>query len=444
MTSTKAIRQLIQDALSDNDLNILCQDDFSKVYNQFIGGQNKDQRIALLIEHVERQLEVPKLLSAIKKINPNAHAKFLLDNSPSNLDINQAESSDKQIGSSIPAYRYPQISGRDDFFDLIFRTWERNSEEFWAWGYWQDYIECGDLTLQCAIQLKKRDIEGRTLNEIGWVQMELGKFEIAQGHFSESLKIFQEIGDRLSEGQSLRYLGVLSFRRSYFGLALKYYKKSFEKTLEVQSSSLTNVEKQRLLHQQAEIHNLLGVLYFKLWNINASRREFIDGLKGFQKLQREYKSPTPSSYLYFQPTFLLNLGRVAMWKGQYRKAQRYFDRCYQSSMEIDRPDLQAGVLFRMAELARVQGQMERAEQLAKEAGETSEKEAPLLRNQSMDLRSQMRGERLHRVRALLQKAKVAMIIVTDLAINAPFMLVQSIYYLLIIVPYQKISCRLKK
>lgn len=130
-----------------------------------------------------------------------------------------------------------------------------------------------------------------------------------------------------------------------------------------------------------------------------------------------------------------------MWNSQYRKAQSYFDRCYQLSVEIDRPDLQAGVLLRMAELARVQGEMERAEQLAQQAGEISEKEAPLLRNQSMDLLSQMRGERPQRVRALFQKAKVAMTIVTDLAINAPLMLVQSIYYLSIIVPYQKIRRR---
>jgi tetratricopeptide (TPR) repeat protein len=312
-------------------------------------------------------------------------------------------------------------------FELLMKVWENSSEKLWAWGYWQDYIQCGEVVLQCAKNLNKQNIEGRTLNEIGWVQMEKGEFDIAQSHFSESLQIFQETGNRLSEGQSLRYLGVLYFRRRYFGLALKYYQKALKKTQEAQDLELSDLENQRLLHQKAEIHNLLGNLYFKLWNINASRREFIDGLKGFQNLQKKYKSPTPSSYLYFQPTFLLNLGRVAMWKGQHRKAQSYFDRCYQSSVEIDRPDLQAGVLLRMAELARVQGQIERAEQFAKRAGEISEKEAPLLRNQSMDLRSQMRGERPHRVRALLQKAKVAITIVTDLAINAPFMLTQSIY-----------------
>ena len=335
-------------------------------------------------------------------------------------------------------------SDSDHIFALIFDIWERSSEELWAWGYWQDYIQCGEIVLQCAAQLKKLDIEGRTLNEIGWVQMERGKFEIAQSHFLQSLQIFHKIGDRLSEGQSLRYLGVLYFRRRYFGLALKYYQKALKKTQEVYDLDLSDIENQRLLHQQAEIHNLLGGLYLKLWNANASRREFIDGLRGFQRLQKRYKSSTPSSYLYYQPTFLLNLGRVAVWKGQYRKAQSYFDQCYQSSVEIDRPDLQAGVLLRMAELARVRGQVERAEQLAKQAGEISEKEAPLLRNQSMDLRSQMKGERPQRIGALFQKAKVAMTIVTDLAINAPFLLIQSIYYLLVISPFQKIGRKLKK
>jgi tetratricopeptide (TPR) repeat protein len=335
-------------------------------------------------------------------------------------------------------------SDSDRIFELIFKIWCRSSEELWAWGYWQDYIQCGEVVLQCAKSLNKRDIEGRTLNEIGWVKMEQGKFEMAQIRFSQSLQIFQEIGDLLSEGQSLRYLGVLYFRRRYFGSALKYYKKALTKTLEVQNSDLTGLEKQRLLHQQAEIHNLLGNLYFKLWNMNASRREFIAGLKEFQKLQKKYKSPTPNSYLYFQPTFLLNLGRVATWKGQYRKARSYFARCYQSSVEIDRPDLQAGVLLRMAELELIQGQIERAEQLAKQAGEISEREFPLLRNHAMNLRSQMRGDPPQRVKILIQKANVFITLTIDLAINAPLILIQSIYYLLIIVPYQRINRRFNK
>jgi tetratricopeptide (TPR) repeat protein len=330
------------------------------------------------------------------------------------------------------------------FDEYLMKIWERSSERMWAWGYWQDYIRCGEVVLQCSRNLKKQNIEGRTLNEIGWVQMEQGKFEIARSYFSRSLQIFQETGDRLSEGQSLRYIGVWYFRHRYFGLALKYYRKALSKTLEVQDICLSDLEKQRLLHQQAEIHNLLGNLYFKLWNINASRREFIAGLRGFQSLQKLYTATAPSSYLYYQPVFLLNLGRVAMWKGQYRKAQSYYDRCYRSSLKIDRPDSQAGALFRMAELARIQGQTEKAEQLAKQVEKLTEQEAPPLRNQAMNLRSQMRGNRLQQIKELFSKAKTLFLLITDLAINAPFTLVQAIYYLLIIVPYQKIISMLNK
>jgi Effector-associated domain 7 len=71
------VRKLVEDALSDEELSNLCQDEFRKVYNQFTTGQTKSQRIRLLVEHVERQREVQKLLVAIEQINPNAYAEFI-------------------------------------------------------------------------------------------------------------------------------------------------------------------------------------------------------------------------------------------------------------------------------------------------------------------------------------------------------------------------------
>jgi Effector-associated domain 7/SEFIR domain len=74
--STLTIRQLVEDALSDDDLSNLCQDEFPKVYNQFTTGQTKDQRIRLLVDYVSRHHEIPKLLGAIQKLNPNAYARY--------------------------------------------------------------------------------------------------------------------------------------------------------------------------------------------------------------------------------------------------------------------------------------------------------------------------------------------------------------------------------
>jgi hypothetical protein len=75
--SVRQIRQLVEDVLSDDDLSNLCQDEFPQVYKQFTTGQTQSQRIRLLVEYVERQREVPKLLNEIEQINPNAYAEFM-------------------------------------------------------------------------------------------------------------------------------------------------------------------------------------------------------------------------------------------------------------------------------------------------------------------------------------------------------------------------------
>ncbi|WP_293293208.1 tetratricopeptide repeat protein [Microcoleus sp. PH2017_13_LAR_U_A] len=332
----------------------------------------------------------------------------------------------------------------NNYFDKLIKIWDLISEILWAQGYWKHYLECGKIALNCATKLKKRDIEGRILNELGWAQMEQEEFDIAQRCFSDSLQVFEEIGDRISQGQSIRYLGVLHFRRRYFGLALKCYQNALtivQEELEILQEELKlkpldrrlNELNQRVLHQQAELHNVLGNLYLKLWNVNTSRQEFIAGLQGFRNLQKLYISPTPSSYLYFQPAPLLNLGRVAMLSGRYRKAQHYFDRCDRLCERIDRPDTKAGVLLRMAELAKLQGKKKEAEELAKEAEKIVGDEVQPLRNRAQNFRTQMRGVRTEQLKALRHKIRMLVTLTIDLLFNAPLVLLQSIgYYALFI------------
>jgi Effector-associated domain 7/NB-ARC domain len=172
MTNTRAIRQLIQDALSDNDLSTLCQDDFPKVYNQFIAGQGKDQRIALLIEHVERQLEVPKLLSAIEQMNPNAHAKFVLDNPSSHSEVNRSESSDKQIGWSIPGSRCRQIFGREDLTrDLLIELKKPEQYPILCLGGVAGYGKT-----EAAVCVARAAIEQSVFEDVLWIQIRETEF----------------------------------------------------------------------------------------------------------------------------------------------------------------------------------------------------------------------------------------------------------------------------
>jgi Leucine-rich repeat (LRR) protein/GTPase SAR1 family protein len=65
------IRQLIDAALTDNDLSNLCYDEFPKVYSEF-DGKTRSAKIRDLVEYVNRQDEIPKLLRAIEQINPHA------------------------------------------------------------------------------------------------------------------------------------------------------------------------------------------------------------------------------------------------------------------------------------------------------------------------------------------------------------------------------------
>ena len=72
----KAIRKLVEQALDDDQLLGLCQESFPAVDRKFTTGQTKSTRIRLLLEHVEKQREIPKLLAEIQEINPTAYAEF--------------------------------------------------------------------------------------------------------------------------------------------------------------------------------------------------------------------------------------------------------------------------------------------------------------------------------------------------------------------------------
>ena len=68
----KAIRKSVE-ALTVQEFLDLCQDDFPAVSCQFTEGQTKAQQIRLLVDYASRHREIPKLLAAIKEINPIAY-----------------------------------------------------------------------------------------------------------------------------------------------------------------------------------------------------------------------------------------------------------------------------------------------------------------------------------------------------------------------------------
>jgi hypothetical protein len=73
---TGVIRDLLNDAFSDEDFTVFCYDNFPAVHSRFALGMTKTQKIQLLIEHCQRVNEIDKLLALVQEENPAKYADY--------------------------------------------------------------------------------------------------------------------------------------------------------------------------------------------------------------------------------------------------------------------------------------------------------------------------------------------------------------------------------
>jgi Alpha/beta hydrolase of unknown function (DUF900)/CHAT domain/Effector-associated domain 7 len=76
MPTIKEIRQLVE-TLNNDDLIRLCREEFPRVFNSFASGQSRGQQILSLVDFVDRQREIPKLVAAIEEHNLSAYSDFI-------------------------------------------------------------------------------------------------------------------------------------------------------------------------------------------------------------------------------------------------------------------------------------------------------------------------------------------------------------------------------
>ena len=253
------------------------------------------------------------------------------------------------------------------YFSIMLEIWEFVSKDLWEQGYWQDYFECGNIVLKCTAI-----VEGDILNQIGWNHMENENFIKSISYFTQSLKTFETIGYVNGQCESLRYLGVSYHRMKRFGSALNSYQKALT-IIEQQKANIDFPQIENNLNEQiqqkaqaAEIHNVLGNLYLKLYNLPVSLKELQLSLDSYCSLGDEY--------VYYQPAPLLNLGRWYFLQCNYSKAREYYNQCLLISQNINRTDTEVGVLLRLAELANAEGNREEAIKLTEKAKQVAGKE----------------------------------------------------------------------
>ena len=76
MWNTATIRQLLIEALSDQQISELAFDHFRPVYQQFSTGMTKPHMIRLLLEYCDMHNQIKELIDHIQRLNPAKYSQY--------------------------------------------------------------------------------------------------------------------------------------------------------------------------------------------------------------------------------------------------------------------------------------------------------------------------------------------------------------------------------
>lgn len=304
-------------------------------------------------------------------------------------------------------------------FQLITAIWDIESYDLWYKGYWNDYLRYVDIVLSSADNMKNIATKAAIFNQLGWAHMERQNLAKARNYFDKSILNFRFIEDIEGECKSLIDLATLYFRQGRLGSTMRC---CYEALKIIAIHKVKLAESQKLIHQEASLHNLMGNLYLKLWNFKASRNELEKSLN----LCCQLKDP----YLHDKAAPLINFGKLYFVQGNYEKARQYFYECLEFCDEINRKDMKAGVKLRLAELAKAEGDNQEAERLAKESEEISaevlKNEVSQLRNRAHYFRQQIKGQEKKSINVFLSQLSQLSFAVFDLVIASPMTAIQTL------------------
>lgn len=300
-----------------------------------------------------------------------------------NIDVTLAEDR-ANIFSDLRAIANHCLSTSKDrgkAFNLLYTIWENVSGDLWTFCYWSDYSRCGQIVLKVAKDVENIRIQAQLLGELGYTCLETGDFIRAQEYFQESLQTYQLLQDFHQESKLLRYLGNLYVQQGQSEIALEYYHRAREV---LEANRHEEVVDTRLVHQEAELQNVMGCVYLDLQKFPESYQQLHLSLKSYHNLVENHHKPENfyTNYRYYLADPLLNLGRWHFLSGDYPQARSYYQECLLFCQEINRNDTMSGVLISLAELAEAEGNLEAAIAHATEAEQVAGTEISTLRDRA--------------------------------------------------------------
>ncbi len=314
-----------------------------------------------------------------------------------------------------------QLCFEQRMYTEIIDLWDPASTQFWESGFWDDYFRCGNIALAAAASANNSIAEAEILSDMGWASLEREDFRTAKTRFVCSLSKFRLTNNPGGESRVLRYIGTMAHRQDRPGTALKYYKQSLRIILRKHDET-DGSESIKWQIREAEVHNLMGNLYFKLHDFASSERELIKSV--------ELASSLPYSSRYYLGAPLLNLGRLYFLQGRYDKAKYYLHQCKQLSEELNRPAMTIGALVRLAEVAEADGKIEEAITLATEAERQSGSDLSTLREQAARLKVKVAHRMKGGIFTSVKRAVRLALMLLDLTLASPITAMRTLKYYL--------------
>ncbi len=130
---------------------------------------------------------------------------------------------------------------------------------YYATGDYDKAMEIYLENLKKAKELGDKDIEGRSLNNMGVFYAEKGDLDRALDYHERSLKINEELGDKHGIGGSLGNIGDVYYYKGGYETALEYYKRS-----------LAIQEKFGDKHGMGNTLNDIGAVYHEQGNLDTA------------------------------------------------------------------------------------------------------------------------------------------------------------------------------
>ncbi|MBP0015671.1 MAG: tetratricopeptide repeat protein [Roseofilum sp. SBFL] len=278
---------------------------------------------------------------------------------------------------------------RERAFSVFMKVWDALTDPLFEYGYWHDFNDFSNVVIRVAQKLNKVPEEAQALNEIGWVNMEWGNFEVAENNFLQALQRYESLKDTQKQCRTLRYLGVLYSQKQQIEMALNYYGNALSIAIEERTKIYR--EDRDLWNlwtcSEAELHNLLGIYYLNENELASSCRELSLSID----LLGSIDDP---SYEYYLTDPLINSGQWYFVQQDHENAKKYYQESIDLSRKINRTDTIARGLLALAKVAEAEGDKIEAIELATQAERAAGIEIPLTREEAACFKEKILAQKI--------------------------------------------------